>query len=60
ERASQEARIVQGSADGSLSGAEMAQLGRTIHALDQETGELELRWLEVGEQLQGLETPDKA
>jgi hypothetical protein len=38
----------------------MAQLGRTIHALDQETGELELRWLEVGEQLQGLETPDKA
>ena len=59
ERASQEARIVQGSADGSLSGAEMAQLGRTIHALDQETGELELRWLEVGEQLQGLETPDK-
>jgi len=60
ERASQEARIVQGSADGSLSGAEMAQLGRAIHALDQETGELELRWLEVGEQLQGLETPDKA
>ncbi len=60
ERASQEARIVQGSADGSLSGAEMAQLGRTIHALDQETGELELRWLEVGEQLQGLEIPDKA
>ena len=59
ERASQEARIVQGSADGSLSGAEMAQLGRTIHALDQETGELELRWLEVGEQLQVLETPDK-
>ena len=60
ERASQEARIVQGSADGSLSGAEMAQLGRTIHALDHETGELELRWLEVGEQLQGLEIPDKA
>jgi ATP-binding cassette subfamily F protein 3 len=59
ERASQEARIVQGSADGSLSGAEMAQLGRAIHALDQETGELELRWLEVGEQLQVLETPDK-
>ncbi len=57
ERASQEARIVQGSADGSLSGAEMAQLGRTIHALDQETGELELRWLEVGEQLQALEAP---
>jgi ATP-binding cassette subfamily F protein 3 len=57
ERAAQEARILQGSADGSLSGAEMAQLGRTIHALDEETGELEVRWLEVGEQLQALEAP---
>jgi ATP-binding cassette subfamily F protein 3 len=57
ERAAQEARILQGSADGSLSGAEMAQLGRTIHALDEETSELEVRWLEVGEQLQALEAP---
>jgi ATP-binding cassette subfamily F protein 3 len=57
ERAAQEARILQGSADGSLSGAEMAQLGRTIHTLDEETSELEVRWLEVGEQLQALEAP---
>jgi ATP-binding cassette subfamily F protein 3 len=57
ERAAQEARILHGSADGSLSGAEMAQLGRTIHALDEETSELEVRWLEVGEQLQALEAP---
>ena len=54
-RAALETRIVQGSADGSLSGADMAEAGRTMHSLDEETAELELRWLELGEQLQSIE-----
>ncbi len=55
QRAQIEARIVQGSAEGSLSGTEMAEAGRTLHALDEETAELEARWMDIGEQLQAIE-----
>ena len=63
QRAALETRILQGSADGSLSGADMADAGRTLHAIDEETALQESRWLEMGEALQELEaetSPAKA
>lgn len=55
-RAAVEARIVQGSTEGSLDGAGIAQAARDIHGLDEETEVLELRWLDLGETLQNLES----
>ncbi|MBU6193852.1 MAG: ATP-binding cassette domain-containing protein [Burkholderiales bacterium] len=63
QRAALETRILQGSANGSLSGADMADAGRTLHAIDEETALQESRWLEMGEALQELEaetSPAKA
>jgi ATP-binding cassette subfamily F protein 3 len=55
QHAAQQARILQGSADGSLLGADMADAGRALHALDEETATQESRWLEISEALQELE-----
>ena len=55
QRAALEARILQGSADAGLSGADIADAGRALHSLAEETAMQESRWLEIGEALQALE-----
>jgi ATP-binding cassette subfamily F protein 3 len=60
EREAIQARIVQGSADSSMSGAQMADAGRTLRALEDETEALEARWLELGEELQAIEQEQPA
>ncbi len=60
EREAIQARIVQGSADSSMNGAQMAEAGRTLRALEDETEALEARWLELGEELQAIEQEQPA
>ncbi len=55
ERAAIEARMVEGSVSASLSGAEIADAGRALRALGDETLNLETRWLELSERLQAIE-----
>ncbi|NBQ90323.1 MAG: ATP-binding cassette domain-containing protein [Betaproteobacteria bacterium] len=55
QRAALESRLLQDSADGRLSSRDRAEAGRTLHDLDEETTDLEMRWLELGEALQAIE-----
>jgi len=55
QRAAMQVRILQGSTDGTLSGAAVSEAGRKLRELENETAKLEHRWLEIGEALQGLE-----
>ena len=58
QRAALEARVLQGSSAGSLSVAQRAETGRTLHGLQEEEAALEHRWLELGQTLQELQAQD--